>query len=178
VTVSDITSRKPNGNLPISHKRTSTPASYVKNTHLSLKLDKEELRMINEDLLNPKFPVGIVQCHANYSRKLQWWEIVEFQEFEAMSAEEKRPIIDKICNDEIEKVSAISAKICLKRLLNLLHPKVRQKIGNLSFSLILQLEGLKYFCSQKPTYGRYTDITSVTMFEPFVAPEVLEKCHV
>jgi hypothetical protein len=84
----------------------------LKNMRLSLKLDKERLRVINEDLINPKFPVAIVQCPVNYSRKLQWWEVVEFREFQAMSAEEKRPIIDKICNDEIEKVNAISA-ICL-----------------------------------------------------------------
>jgi hypothetical protein len=76
----------------------------LKNMHISLKFEKQELRTINEALLNHMFPVAIVQCPANYSRKLQWWEKVEF---EAMSAEEKRPIIDKICKDEVEKVSSI-----------------------------------------------------------------------
>jgi len=71
--------------------------------HISLKWEKEALGMVNEALLDHTFTI------VRGPDFPQLWQREAWKEFEAMSAEEKRPIIDQICKDEVERVSTISA---------------------------------------------------------------------
>jgi hypothetical protein len=104
---------------------------YLRNLHIILEGQKQGLGRVNETLLGDDPPP--ICCYDLESRQL--WEKEAWKEFEAMSAEERRPIVDNICNNAIEQVSSFSA-ICLnKRSLNSsLHPQNRQRIGNLSIS--------------------------------------------
>lgn len=51
-----------------------------------------------------------------------------------MSAEEKCLLIEKVCNDKVERVSAISATV--SKVAYLLYPQLWQSISILSFSWI------------------------------------------
>jgi hypothetical protein len=91
----------------------------LKNIRILLKWNKEELVTINTKLLDHTSPIVIVQGSEKF-RLL--WERAAWKEFEEMSAEEKRPIIERICNDEVEKVSTTLSAIVFTNRLNNLHP--------------------------------------------------------
>jgi hypothetical protein len=85
----------------------------LRNRRIMLEWQKTSLGLVNETLLGDDPPV-IQQGYNMDSRHM--WEQEAWKEFQAMSAEERRPIVDKICNDSIEKVRPISA-ICLNCLI-------------------------------------------------------------
>jgi DNA-binding transcriptional regulator/RsmH inhibitor MraZ len=80
----------------------------LKNLRILLKRDKEALATINTKLLDhhDTSPIVIVRGAEEFQ---QLWEKEAWMEFEAMSAEEKCQIIERIFNDQVEKVSTILA---------------------------------------------------------------------
>ena len=60
---------------------------------------KESLRTINKAILDPQFSIVLDQG-GQFS---QLWERKAWKEFEVMRAEEKRLLIEKVCNDKVER---------------------------------------------------------------------------
>lgn len=83
---------------------------YLRNLRIVLEGQKQGLERVNETLLGDEPPP--IRCYDLESRHL--WEKAAWKEFEAMSAEERRPIVDKICSDGVEHVSFFPA-ICLRK---------------------------------------------------------------
>jgi hypothetical protein len=116
---------------------------HLRNSRICLERTKEWLGKINKALLDPELTVVILKGAGRW----ELWEEEEWEEWEAKSAEEKRPLMDKLCNDEVERVSVISTTVL--EAANLLYPWQQRKfIGNLSSSLILYLEVLNHLFTE------------------------------
>ena len=108
---------------------------HLRNQRILIRRQKESLGRLNEGLLGDDPPVTI--CPGRDMNSRCTWEQEEWREFQAMSAEERRPIIHKICNDRIEEVRPIAKFSHLSQFSDNLHPQYRQQIGNLSLSQML-----------------------------------------
>jgi len=74
------------------------PLHHLRNMCIVLE-SKESLRTINKAILDPQFSIVLDQG-GQFS---QLWERKAWKEFEVMRAEEKRLLIEKVCNDKVER---------------------------------------------------------------------------
>jgi hypothetical protein len=72
----------------------------LKDERAKLELLRHDLEGINKVLLDHTIPVAISR-----GRHFHLWEGQAWRAFQAMSAQDKRPIIERSCAAEIEKVS-------------------------------------------------------------------------
>jgi hypothetical protein len=86
------------------------PLHQLRNRRTFLEGNKKPLVTINKALVDPEFLI-IINKGGEFR---QAWEEEAWKEWEAKSAEEKRPLIDKICNNEVERVSVISTTVSTK----------------------------------------------------------------
>jgi hypothetical protein len=89
---------------------------HLRNSRIWLERNKEWLGKINKALLDPELTVVILKGAGSF----ELWEEEEWKEWAAKRAEEKRPLMDKLCNDEVERVSVISTTVL--EAANLLYP--------------------------------------------------------
>ena len=70
---------------------------------IKLRQTKRTLKEINKALLDPTIPVCMI--HPPSSKPFRPWEVEAWDNFYKMSAQEKRPVVEKGCRGRIEEVS-------------------------------------------------------------------------
>jgi hypothetical protein len=75
----------------------------LRDEYVELKRPKRDLEAINRVLLDPTIPVTLYTSNRGCFKHR--WESEAWQEFQKMSAEEQRPMVEQSMSQIIEKVS-------------------------------------------------------------------------